>query len=105
MGASGSGKSTLLNVLSGNDTVDKGNIFYGDVDITKLNDKEMSMLRKTKLGFVYQFFNLIPTLKVKDNILLPIYLKNEKVSKVLEHYESLCNTLEIKTLENNILIN
>ncbi len=100
MGASGSGKSTLLNVLSGNDNVDKGNIFYGDVDITKLNDKEMSMLRKTKLGFVYQFFNLIPTLKVKDNILLPIYLKNEKVSKVLEHYESLCNTLEIKTLEN-----
>jgi len=100
MGASGSGKSTLLNALSGNDYVDKGNIFFDGVDITKLNDREMALLRKTKLGFVYQFFNLIPTLKVKDNILLPIYLKNQKVSTVIEHYDTLCNILEIKALEN-----
>lgn len=99
MGASGSGKSTLLNALSGNDRVDKGNIFFDDVDITKLSDSKMALLRKTKLGFVYQFFNLIPTLKVKDNILLPIYLKGEKISKIMEHYDAICAILEIKELE------
>ena len=100
MGASGSGKSTLLNALSGNDELDQGSVYFDDVNITILNDKDMALLRKTKLGFVYQFFNLVQTLKVKDNILLPIYLKGEHFSNVKPHYENLCKMLDIKDLED-----
>lgn len=82
-GRSGSGKSTLLNLISGIDKPDSGSIFIDDIDITKLNEHQRTLIRRRKIGFVFQFFNLIPTLTVLENILLPLELnklsgKNER---------------------------
>lgn len=71
LGKSGSGKSTILNLISGIDTVDNGEIFINDISITKLSDKERTIFRRDKIGIVFQFFNLIPTLTVLENITLP----------------------------------
>lgn len=84
MGKSGSGKSTLLGVLSGNLRADEGSVLFDGEDICAMDDKRLSKLRRTKLGFVYQSLNLIPTLNVKDNILLPLFLdKNTSGSEKL----------------------
>jgi putative ABC transport system ATP-binding protein len=68
LGPSGSGKSTLLNVMSGLDTVSTGHIWIGDKDITDMNQKDLTLFRRHNLGFVFQQYNLIPTLSVHDNI-------------------------------------
>jgi len=74
MGESGSGKSTLLGILAGNIKPDSGSVTLDGESITDADDKALSKLRRTKLGFVFQSLNLIPTLSAEDNILLPIYL-------------------------------
>ncbi len=74
MGESGSGKSTLLGILGGNIKPDSGSVTLDGESITDADDKTISRLRRTKLGFVFQSLNLIPTLNAEDNILLPIYL-------------------------------
>ncbi|MBQ7377386.1 MAG: ABC transporter ATP-binding protein [Clostridia bacterium] len=74
MGESGSGKSTLLNILAGNLPPDGGRVSIGGEDIHALSDRELSRWRRTRLGFVYQSLNLIPTLTLRENILLPLYL-------------------------------
>jgi putative ABC transport system ATP-binding protein len=71
MGPSGSGKSTLLHCLAGLDTPTSGGVFIGDVEITTLNDKRLTELRRDKVGFVFQAFNLVPTLSALENITLP----------------------------------
>ncbi len=71
LGASGSGKSTLLNLLSGIDQADCGRILIGGVDITALNDRQQTLFRRDNIGIIFQFFNLIPTLTVLENITLP----------------------------------
>ncbi len=71
LGASGSGKSTLLNLLSGIDKPDSGCIVVEGTDITKLNDTQMTLYRREHIGIIFQFFNLIPTLTVLENITLP----------------------------------
>jgi putative ABC transport system ATP-binding protein len=71
MGPSGSGKSTLMHVTAGLDGVDSGSITIGDVDITKLSEKQLTLLRRDKIGFVFQAFNLVPTLTALENITLP----------------------------------
>lgn len=71
IGASGSGKSTLLNLLSGIDKPDRGTIVIGGMDITALDDRQQTLFRRDHIGFVFQFFNLIPTLTVLENITLP----------------------------------
>ncbi len=73
-GRSGSGKSTLLNLISGLDTPDSGNIIINGTDITKLNETDKTIFRRKNTGFVFQFFNLIPTLTVLENLLLPLEL-------------------------------
>lgn len=73
-GKSGSGKSTLLNVISGIDIPDSGSVSIDGTDITKLSEKERTLVRRSKVGFIFQFFNLIPTLPVKENLLLPLEL-------------------------------
>ena len=73
MGSSGSGKSTLLYSLSGMDNVTTGNVHFEGADITKMKEREISKLRKDKLGFVFQGINLIPNLTVYENILSPTY--------------------------------
>jgi len=79
-GESGSGKSTLLGVMGGVIRPDSGKVMIGDVDIASLSEKALAEMRRTKLGYVYQFFNLVPTMTVRDNIFLPIRLGGKKVS-------------------------
>ncbi|HUQ63672.1 MAG TPA: ABC transporter ATP-binding protein [Acidimicrobiales bacterium] len=74
MGPSGSGKSTLLHCLAGLDTPTSGRIFVGDVDLSALDDRRLTRLRRERVGFVFQAFNLLPTLTAEENILLPLSL-------------------------------
>lgn len=78
MGASGSGKSTLMHCLAGLDTLTAGQILVGDTDISRLNDHDLTLLRRQRIGFVFQSFNLVPTLTAKENILLPLSLAGTK---------------------------
>lgn len=77
LGKSGSGKSTLLNLISGIDHADSGHIMIGDTDITALNEKQQTLFRRDKIGIIFQFFNLIPTLTVLENITLPGELRGD----------------------------
>ena len=82
MGASGSGKTTLLNTISTIDTVTSGNIIINGIDITNLNEEELSNFRKENLGFVFQDFNLLDTLTIKENIALSLIINKEDKSKI-----------------------
>ena len=75
MGRSGSGKSTLLNLLSGIDQPSAGEVVIDGVSLSTLPERERTLFRRDKIGFVFQFFNLIPTLTVEENLLLPLELK------------------------------
>lgn len=79
MGASGSGKSTLMHCLAGLDRLSEGRIFIGDTDLSALDDKALTVLRRDRIGFVFQAFNLVPTLTAKENIELPVSLAGRKV--------------------------
>lgn len=81
IGDSGSGKSTLLHLLAGVDTPTSGDIFIQDKNITKFNKDEKTVFRRRNIGVVYQFFNLIPNINVRKNILLPLLLDNKKVDE------------------------
>ncbi|HEX6919553.1 MAG TPA: ATP-binding cassette domain-containing protein, partial [Actinomycetes bacterium] len=72
MGPSGSGKSTLLHVLAGLDRPSSGEVYLGDTEITSLNDRKLTMLRRDQIGFIFQSFNLLPTLTAAENIELPL---------------------------------
>ncbi|TML93040.1 MAG: ABC transporter ATP-binding protein [Actinobacteria bacterium] len=86
MGPSGSGKSTLMHCLAGLDGVTSGEAFIGDVDITRLNDNRLTLLRRDKVGFVFQSFNLVPTLDALENITLPMAIAGRKPDQVwLDH--------------------
>lgn len=74
MGPSGSGKSTLMHCLAGLDTPTQGQVSVGGTDISRLNDHDLTLLRRTRIGFIFQAFNLIPTLTAEENILLPLSL-------------------------------
>ena len=78
MGQSGSGKSTLLYILGGLDTPTRGTVSMNGIDISKFNDEKMSKIRRQKIGFVFQFYNLIPNLNVEENIMLPLLLDGKK---------------------------
>ena len=78
MGPSGSGKSTLLHCLAGLDTLTSGQIFIGDLDLGRMSDRQLTKVRREQLGFVFQSFNLVPTLNAKENILLPLDLAGAK---------------------------
>ena len=81
MGPSGSGKSTMLHVIAGLDNPTKGVVTVDGIHITHLKDKELTELRRSRIGFIFQSFNLVPTLNVEDNILLPMQLSNQKIDK------------------------
>ena len=78
MGPSGSGKSTLLHVMAGLDSVTSGRVFIGDTDLTTLSEKRLTLLRRDKVGFVFQAYNLIPTLDAAENITLPLDSRVER---------------------------
>lgn len=96
VGASGSGKSTLLTILGGIDRPTNGEVIFNETDLAKLKEKELAKLRRTKIGFIFQFFNLAPYLTVEENILLPIILNNEKTSQYQLRLEYLLDYLGIK---------
>lgn len=81
MGPSGSGKSTLMHCLAGLDSATSGQVFIGDTDLTTLSDKEMTQLRRDRVGFVFQAFNLVPTLTALENITLPVDIAGRKVDQ------------------------
>jgi putative ABC transport system ATP-binding protein len=78
MGPSGSGKSTLLHVMAGLDTPTEGRVYVGDVDLTTLSERKLTQLRRDRLGFVFQAFNLVPTLTAAENITLPLDIAGRK---------------------------
>src|SRR5690606_30336519 len=81
MGPSGSGKSTLMHCLAGLDSLTSGQVFLGDVELGKLNDRQLTNLRRDRIGFIFQAFNLVPTLSAIENITLPIDLAGRKPDK------------------------
>ncbi|AMM19269.1 peptide ABC transporter ATP-binding protein [Frondihabitans sp. PAMC 28766] len=81
MGPSGSGKSTLMHILAGLDSPTSGTVHLGQTDITGLGDDELTLLRRRRVGFVFQAFNLVPTLDVRSNILLPFDLDGRKPTR------------------------
>jgi len=91
MGPSGSGKSTLMHCLAGLDSVTRGEVFVGDTRITGLNDAGLTRLRREKVGFVFQQFNLLPTLTAEENILLPLAISGRKPDK--EWYRTVIDTV------------
>jgi putative ABC transport system ATP-binding protein len=84
MGPSGSGKSTLMHLLAGLDKPTEGSVYIEGADITTMKDKELTMLRRKRVGFVFQAFNLIPQLTAEENIVLPLTLAREKANGNLE---------------------
>ena len=94
MGPSGSGKSTLLHCLAGLDTPSTGRVFIGDVDLTTLKEKQLTELRRDKVGFVFQTFNLVPTLTAAENITLPIDIAGHRVDQAW--FDSVIDTIGIR---------
>jgi putative ABC transport system ATP-binding protein len=78
MGPSGSGKSTLMHCMAGLDRIDSGTVTIGDVDVTTASEKQLTLLRRERLGFIFQAFNLVPTLTAIENITLPMELAGRK---------------------------
>jgi len=78
MGPSGSGKSTLLHCMAGLDAPTSGRVFVGDVDLTTLSEKQLTLLRREKIGFVFQAYNLVPTLTAGENITLPLDIAGDE---------------------------
>ncbi len=94
MGPSGSGKSTLMHCLAGLDRATSGQVLVGDVDLSTLNDKAMTKLRRDRLGFVFQSFNLVPTLTAIENITLPLDVAGRKPDQ--EWLDQVVDTLGIR---------
>ena len=78
MGPSGSGKSTLLHMLAGLDRPSAGEVYLGDAELSSLNDKQLTLLRRDRIGFIFQSFNLLPTMTAAENIVLPIRIAGRK---------------------------
>lgn len=91
MGPSGSGKSTLMHTMAGLDSATSGSAFIGDTDISALNDKDITSLRRDRLGFIFQSFNLVPTLTAAENITLPTDIAGKDVDK--QWFEEVTNRL------------
>lgn len=100
VGPSGSGKSTLLHLIGGVDKPTSGKVFINDVDIYSLKEKDLSIFRRRNVGLIYQFYNLIPVLSAKENILLPAELDNRKIDK--KYLDDLLKTLGLKERENHL---
>ena len=94
VGASGSGKSTLLHMLGGVDKPTSGKIYIEDVEIAKLKEEQLALFRRRKVGLIYQFYNLIPTLNVRKNILLPMLLDGKTCEEMVFH--ELVKTLRLE---------
>lgn len=100
MGASGSGKSTLLHVIGGVDTVSTGVIRLDNTNLGALSEEALTIFRRRHIGLIYQFYNLIPLLDVKENIILPLELDNQNVDEI--YLEELLKSLELVNRVNHL---
>jgi len=100
MGASGSGKTTLLNVLSSIDKASNGSILIEGNEITSMKEKQLAAFRKTNLGFIFQDYNLLDTLTVKENILLPLSITKTAKSDAHQKFDELASELGIAELKD-----
>ena len=100
MGASGSGKTTLLNMLSTIDRVTAGHIYYGNTDITELNEDALSEFRKENLGFVFQDYNLLDTLTIEENIVRAMTLHTKNKKEIRRKCEEILKLLDIETIRD-----
>jgi putative ABC transport system ATP-binding protein len=91
MGPSGSGKSTLMHTMAGLDSLTGGSVWIGDVDLSTLNEKKLTKLRRDRIGFIFQAFNLIPTLTAAENITLPMKLAGRKPDR--EWFDNVVDTV------------
>lgn len=98
VGRSGSGKSTLLHILGSVDSPTEGSVIVDGVDLGTLNASEAAIFRRRKIGLVYQFYNLIPTLTIEKNILMPLLLDKRKPER--EYYEQIIKTLGLEEKRN-----
>jgi putative ABC transport system ATP-binding protein len=94
MGPSGSGKSTLMHCLAGLDTATSGTVHIGDVELTGLADKQLTLLRRDRIGFIFQAFNLLPTLTAEQNIRLPLEIAARQADQVL--FDRVIETVGLK---------
>lgn len=93
MGASGSGKSTLLHCMAGLDTLTEGQVFIGDTDLSALDDNQLTKLRRDRIGFIFQAFNLVPTLTAAENITLPLAIAGRRPEP--SWFENVVGTLSL----------
>jgi putative ABC transport system ATP-binding protein len=94
MGASGSGKSTLLHIMAGLDTPTAGTVWIGDQDLTHLKDRDLTQIRRDRVGFVFQAFNLVPTLTAAENITLPTDIAGRDVNR--SRFDDVVDTIGIR---------
>src|SRR3712207_2596264 len=99
MGPSGSGKSTLMHCLAGLDSVTRGQVHIGDTQVTGLGDAGLTKLRRDKVGFIFQQFNLLPTLTAQENILLPLNIAGRKPDKAW--YDTVIDTVNLRDRLNH----
>ncbi len=100
VGPSGSGKSTLLHILGCVDNATSGEVFIDGVNVASLKEEQQTIFRRRHIGLIYQFYNLIPILNVKENIQIPVQLDNGSVDEM--YYHELLETLELKERENHL---
>lgn len=100
IGPSGSGKSTLLHLLGGVDRPTNGKVFVENTDIYALDETRLAIFRRRQIGLIYQFFNLIPTLTVKENLTLPLLLDNQQEDK--KQFDALVKTLNLEHRLNHL---
>ena len=100
IGASGSGKSTLLHLLGGVDKPTSGKVYVDGVDIYNLSEKELAIFRRRKVGFIFQFYNLVPVLTAEENMRLPMLLDNKKINN--KHFEELMDILGLDNRRHHL---
>jgi len=101
LGRSGSGKSTLLNLISGIDRPDTGSVSINGIDLTHLTEQQSTLFRRQHIGFVYQFFNLIPTLTAAENIALVLELNNYSAQQIKQRVSHLLHEVELEPRANS----
>lgn len=100
VGKSGSGKSTLLNMLGCLDSPTSGEVFIGEEKISNLNDEELTKIRRSKMGFIFQNYNLMPVLNTYENVILPVQLDKKKVDK--EYIDEIFDILELSEKKSSL---